>query len=37
MADYDQVLERLRQKSAQLAQAARQNEALLLDMLEHPA
>ena len=36
MADYDQVLERLRQKSAQLAQAARQNEALLLDMLEHP-
>ena len=34
MADYDRVLERLRRKSAQLTQAARQNEALLLDMLE---
>lgn len=34
MADYDHVLERLHQKSAQLAQAARQNEDLLLEMLE---
>ena len=34
MADYDHVLERLRLKSAQLAQAARENEALLLNMLE---
>ena len=34
MADYDRVLERLREKSAALAQAARENETLLLEMLE---
>ena len=34
MADYDTVLARLRQKSAQLTQAARENERLLLEMLE---
>ena len=34
MADYDHVLERLRLKSAQLTQAAQENEALLLKMLE---
>ena len=34
MADYDGVLARLRDKSAQLAQAARENERLLLELLE---
>lgn len=34
MADYDRILARLTQKSAELAQAARENETLLLDMLE---
>src|SRR5699024_10155644 len=34
MADYDRVLERLREKSRQLAQSARENELLLLEMLE---
>ena len=34
MGDYDRVLERLRLKSAQLTQAAQENEALLLKMLE---
>ena len=34
MAGYDGVLARLRQKSAQLTQAARENERLLLEMLE---
>ena len=34
MADYDGVLARLREKSAALAQAAKENEELLLDMLE---
>ena len=34
MADYDRVLERLREKSAALTRAAGENEALLLDMLE---
>ncbi len=34
MAGYDRVLARLREKSAQLAQAARENERLLLEMLE---
>ena len=34
MAHYDQVLERLREKSRQLAQAARENERLLLEMLD---
>ena len=34
MGDYDAVLNQLRQKSAQLTQAARENEALLLNMLE---
>lgn len=34
MADYDQVLARLREKSDQLAQTARENERLLLEMLE---
>ena len=34
MADYDAVLSRLRKKSAQLAQAARENERLLLELLE---
>ena len=32
-----QVLERLREKSRQLAQSARENERLLLDMLEKKA
>ncbi len=36
MAEYDQVLQRLRVKSAALARAADENEMLLLDMLEHP-
>ena len=35
MADYNGVLARLREKSAQLTQAARENERLLLEMLEH--
>jgi len=35
MADYDGILARLRKKSAQLSQSARENERLLLDMLEH--
>ncbi|RKI69712.1 polysaccharide pyruvyl transferase CsaB [bacterium 1xD42-67] len=34
MADYDAVLARLREKSAQLAQAAEENERLLLELLE---
>lgn len=34
MADYDHVLARLRDKSAQLAQAAGENERLLLELLE---
>ena len=34
MADYDGVLARLKEKSAQLTQAARENERLLLEMLE---
>ena len=34
MADYGQTLERLRGKSAQLTQSARENERLLLEMLE---
>ena len=34
MADYDGVLSRLREKSAQLAQAAGENERLLLELLE---
>lgn len=34
MADYDNVLARLREKSAQLAQAAGVNERLLLELLE---
>jgi len=34
MADYDSVLTRLRDKSAQLAQAARENEKLLLELLK---
>lgn len=34
MAGYDGVLARLREKSAQLTQAARENERLLLEMLE---
>ena len=34
MAEYGDVLARLRQKSAQLTQAARENERLLLEMLE---
>ena len=34
MDSYDDVLARLRQKSAQLTQAARENERLLLEMLE---
>ena len=34
MADYDAVLARLREKSAALAQAARDNERLLLELLE---
>ena len=34
MADYDGVLARLREKSAQLTQSARENERLLLEMLE---
>ena len=34
MADYDAVLSRLRAKSAQLAQAAKENERLLLELLE---
>lgn len=37
MADYDQVLERLREKSRQLAQSARENERLLLEMLDQKA
>ena len=37
MADYDRVLEQLREKSVALAQAARENEALLLEMLERRA
>lgn len=34
MADYDAVLARLREKSAKLAQAAGENERLLLELLE---
>ena len=34
MADYDNVLARLREKSAQLSQAAEENEQLLLELLE---
>ena len=34
MADYDTVLARLREKSAQLAQAAEENEQRLLELLE---
>ena len=34
MADYDNVLARLREKSAQLSQAAKENERLLLELLE---
>ena len=34
MADYDAVLARLKDKSAQLARAAGENEQLLLDLLE---
>ena len=34
MADYDNVLSRLRDKSAQLAKAAGENERLLLELLE---
>lgn len=34
MADYDGVLSRLREKSAQLARAAGENERLLLELLE---
>ena len=34
MADYDGVLARLREKSAQLARAAGENERLLLELLE---
>ena len=34
MVDYDTVLARLQVKSEQLAQAARENEQLLLEMLE---
>ena len=34
MADYDTVLARLREKSAQLAQAAEENERRLLELLE---
>lgn len=34
MADYDAVLSRLRRKSARLAQAAKENERLLLELLE---
>ena len=34
MADYDGVLSRLREKSAQLARTARENERLLLELLE---
>ena len=34
MADYDSVLSRLREKSAQLARAAGENERLLLELLE---
>ena len=37
MNDYDEILARLRQKSALLAQSARKNETLLLEMLEHAA
>ena len=34
MADYDNVLSRLREKSARLSQAAKENERLLLELLE---
>ena len=34
MADYSGVLDRLQKKSAQLSQAARENERLLLELLE---
>ena len=34
MADYSNVLARLREKSAQLAESARENERLLLNLLE---
>ena len=34
MADYDNVLARLREKSTRLSQAARKNERLLLELLE---
>ena len=34
MADYDNVLSRLREKSAQLSRAAGENERLLLELLE---
>ena len=37
MADYDQVLELLREKSRQLAQSARENERLLLEKLDQKA
>ena len=36
MADYGGALERLREKSGQLAQAARENERLLLELLAGP-
>ena len=34
MANYDNVLARLREKSAQLTQAAGENERLMLELLE---
>lgn len=37
MSDYDGVLSRLREKSAQLARTARENERLLLELLEGTA
>ena len=37
MADYDRVLANLQEKSRQLAQSARENERLLLEMLEKKA
>ena len=33
LADYDNVLARLREKSAQLTRSARENEKLMLDLL----
>jgi polysaccharide pyruvyl transferase WcaK-like protein len=35
MADYDAVLARLKEKSAALTAAARENEQMLLELLEH--